>query len=555
MSARCAGGPGKPVLLLKQRPGVVDPACVKARFLINSCSTLRAACVAAALLAPGDLLRSETPARPVSAEAIEAQLAVIPLADLDSRIALAESAAAHGHLESADRILRQVLAIEPGHDIAYSRLHAVAAKLPLKMESTVYRHARNLLPPRFIKTETRRFVVLSDADAHWTQTQIERVERAHHQFMRLSNRLGLTPLPLQHKLVCVLFGRQEDYIKFAGEQDGVTDKWIAGYYSPRHDWIVFYDIRSNTDVKNASAKLERMEHDLGTWMVRAQRAEHLGQDETAEAMRDALCRYHQHFAVEKQKLADFTERAAIATTVHEAIHHLMFHSRIQLRTVEYPLWISEGMATAFETDMPNAAFGPDHEFKPRRDEFVRLFKDDKLIPLRDLVTLTAMPNAEKDTISALYHGSYALVTWMCRFRADELRRYYNAMQREQSGRSTPERHLAMFESIFGDIDRLERAWIRHELNRPELSQLSLPWHRRIASDEELVAVADTPGLEQLRLAGLPIYASLFATPFAVAPTDATSTASADRMAPSAASAAAGTVTISAAPSSEEEAPN
>ena len=509
---------------------------------------LKSACLVLAVLLPTPLVGKEPPVGQMSAAEIDARLGAIPLADFDSRITLADWCSANGQLESANRILRQVLDIEPGHVVALAKLNDVAAKLPLQFESPVYRAARNLLPPRFAKTETKRFVVLSDADANWTRTQIERIERAHHQFMRFANRLDLAPLPLEHKLVCVLFARQDDYLKFAGEQDNVKDAWIAGYYSPRHDWIVFYDIRSNSDVKKASAKLDRMERDFSSWALGAVGATNPHDEPEVGALHDAVCRYHQHFAVEKQKLADFTERAVIATTVHEAIHHLMFHTRVQLRTVEYPLWISEGMATAFETDSPNQAFGPDHDFKPRRNEFVRLVREDKLLPLQELVTLTAMPNADPDTISAVYHGSYALVTWMCRHRQSELRKYFNTMQREPTGRSTRERHLVIFESIFGEVERVERAWMRHELNRPELSA-TLQWHRRLTAGNELVLLAEPLGLEQLRLAGLPIYNELLA-PFAVATSaEVEAVASAGRLEPSADSATPGSVTISATPGS------
>lgn len=509
----------------------------------------RAVCIAAAVLLPTDVLQSDAPDELVRAADVDAKLAALPAGDFDARVELAQWAAAHGQPAPADRILRQVLAIDPENVRAYGALIDIASKIPLRVESPVFRAARNLLPPRFVVTETKRYVVLSDADPNWTRTQIERIERAHHQFMRLANRLDLRPLPLQHKLVCVLFSRQDDYAEFARAQDNVTAGWVAGYYSPRHDWIVFYDINSNEDVKHASAKLDRMQDDLTSWMVRAERAEHLGQTAAAEAMRSALFRYHQHFAVEKKKLTDFTERASIATTVHEAVHHLMFHSHVQLRTVEYPLWISEGMATAFETDQPNAAFGPDHEFKPRRDEFIRLLKEDKLIPLRELVTLTAMPNADPDTISAVYHGSYALVTWMCRFRAAEVRDYFERMRREPPGKSTPQRHLEIFQQVFGDVDRLERAWIRYELNRPEFAA-AVPWHRRLAAADPLIALADPPGMEQLAFAGVPIYNGLIGQQLALAAAVTSADESADLRA-SADSAAPGNVTISAARSSTD----
>ena len=118
---------------------------------------------------------------------------------------------------------------------------------------------------------------------------------------------------------------------------------------------------------------------------------------------------------------DLADDRATGTTVHEAIHQLMFHTGVQTPHIEYPLWICEGLATAFETDDPDAAFGPDHEYAPRRDRFDLLLGADQLIELRQLVTYARMPDDSDETVQALYHQSYALVTWMSRFRRDELR--------------------------------------------------------------------------------------------------------------------------------------
>ncbi len=145
-----------------------------------------------------------------------------------------------------------------------------------------------------------------------------------------------------------------------------------------------------------------------------------------------------------------------------AIHQLAFHTRIQSAQIQNPLWISEGLATAFETDRPKASFGPDREYAMRREQFGLLLADDRMIPLRELVTYTEMPNDQDDTIAGVYHQSYALVTWMSRFRCGDLREYLERLRREPPGRPTPERHLEIFEGAFGDIDRLERVWTRYE---------------------------------------------------------------------------------------------
>lgn len=299
----------------------------------------------------------------------------------------------------------------------------------LSAESQPYEDARKLLPGRFIDYETKRFVVLSDAGPGWTRRQTELLERTYHQYLRYTRRLGMRPEPLRHKLVCVLFEKHEDYKDFARAHDNVTADWISGYYSPKHDRVVFYNIEANPDVV-------------------------LDTDADEDGDRHVVARF----------TAEDYAKAAIATTVHEAIHQLSFHTRLQSPHIQNPLWISEGLATSFETDAPGAAFGPDREYDLRRSQFESLLERGRLIPLRDLVTYTQMPNNDDDTIAAVYHESYALVTWMSRYRREQLAEYLQAMLDEPGGRPTPQRHLQIFESVFGDVDQLERTWERYERN-------------------------------------------------------------------------------------------
>ncbi|MHC4220152.1 MAG: DUF1570 domain-containing protein, partial [Planctomycetota bacterium] len=232
---------------------------------------------------------------------------------------------------------------------SYAALQTLLGVRPdrrLKTESDVYRRTQKLLPDRFGQYETRRFIVLSDAKPGWTRQQSQLLERTYHQFHRYTRRIGIEPRPLRHKLVCVLFQEYDDYRQFAKAHDDVTSDWISGYYSPRHDRIVFYNIETNPDYA-------RVRGADGPW---------------AEA------------AVARGRLSEEFDAASIATTVHEAIHQLTFHTRIQSAQIQNPLWISEGLATAFETDRPDEAFGPDHEYSMRRDQFDRLLADGDLIP-------------------------------------------------------------------------------------------------------------------------------------------------------------------------------
>ena len=307
-------------------------------------------------------------------------------------------------------------------------LLGVGGERKLSSRSDIYRRTRKLLPDRFAEFETRRFVVLSDGKPGWSRQQGQLLERTYHQFHRYTRRIGIEPQPLRYKLVCVLFQEYDDYRQFAKSHDDVTADWISGYYSPKHDRIVFYNIETNPDY---------------AWARPAQ-------DQRSE------------LAIARGRLNEEYEAAAVATTIHEAIHQLTFHTKVQSAQIQNPLWISEGLATAFETDKPGETFGPDREYPARREQFKRLLDDGDVIPLRELVTYTQRPNNQDETIAAVYHESYALVTWLSRFRAAELRKYLESLRNEPPGRPSAKRHLQLFEKAFGDVDRLDRAWQRYE---------------------------------------------------------------------------------------------
>jgi hypothetical protein len=307
-----------------------------------------------------------------------------------------------------------------------------AAPQRLSLDSEPYRVARGLLPDRFLVSETKRFVVISDAPLGWARRQADLLDKTHAQFQRFTRRLGIEPEPLRHKLVCVLFQEYDDYRAFARANDGVTADWISGYYSPQHDRIVFYNIETNPDFARASGG---------------------GGAPPGQLLAGA------------RRLTDDYLKAATATVVHEAVHQLAFHTGVQSPHIENPLWLSEGLATAFETDDAEHAFGPDRGYGAREEQFRKILREGGLIPLKDLVTWARMPDSDDKTIAAVYHESYALVSWLSRHRRGHLRVFMESLRAEPSGRPTPQRHLQLFEKAFGDVNKLEQTWLRYERSR------------------------------------------------------------------------------------------
>ena len=118
----------------------------------------------------------------------------------------------------------------------------------LQSNSDMYQQTRELLPQRFLDYETRRFIVISDAAPGWSRQQAALLERTYHQFNRFARRLDVKPLPLRHKLVCVLFRNRKEFNAFAAAHDHLNlHSWNLGYYSQRNDRIVLFDGTSEKD--------------------------------------------------------------------------------------------------------------------------------------------------------------------------------------------------------------------------------------------------------------------------------------------------------------------
>jgi len=421
-------------------------------------------------IAPGrTVLAGEPPADPPAAgrdalrETYIQRFLDLPAGDDEAAMELAAWAIEEGLLDEADDVYRMILDDDPDHEGAYHELWHLSRARPRPKESKPYEVARAALGESFVEYETTRYVVLSDADPKWVRVQAERLERTYDRFIRFANGLGLRAQPLRHKLVAVVFGQQRDFAAF-GRKDGNTRTGrIAGYYSPVEDRLVFYHVESEQNVAAARADLETMYAEADATRQASRRARNTGRREEGREMQRELDAQLEHLSEQERRLNDFARERSIAVTVHEAIHQLMFHTSVQARHVHHPAWLTEGLATAFETDAPRSPFGPGEEFAPRREGFWNLLDNDRLMPLRALVRVDQGGlSRNPGHVAAVYLQGYALVTWMSRYRRAELRDYLRKLNAAGSGAIPPDRHEALFEEVFGDIDRLEEAWLRHE---------------------------------------------------------------------------------------------
>lgn len=359
-------------------------------------------------------------------------------------------------------------------------------KVALQADESAIAATRLRLPNEgrdFLRTETRAFVVLSDAPTSWTRRQAEVLERARHQFDRFTARLRTRDEdqalvhPLASKLVCVLFQNHDDFRAFAAREDQVQALWVAGYYSARANRVVFYNDETSADYQQARATIEANEEKLRTWQAQAESARKHGPSEKAVMLERAVAEAETTVKAQRQRLERQSVSFGTSKTIHEAIHLLAFNTGLQRRDASYPFWVSEGLATTFEASDTDGSFGPGREGSKSnlsmwRDRAAQLktradageLEWEPMSTWIDRVAhhggLGGQPEIDPERAALGVEASYAraamLFDWLVRYRRAELSKYLVDLVARPIMNPRPGEHAQRFIEHFGDPDSIER---------------------------------------------------------------------------------------------------
>lgn len=309
-------------------------------------------------------------------------------------------------------------------------------------------------------TRTDRFLIVSDADHQWTQNKAAMLQRAAHQFGRFADRIGFQLTPTEEPLVCVFINDHERYTRFARSHDGVEAGWVAGYYASLSNRIVFYNDETGPMVEAAGERLKEYDALVSQAKSMAADARQERRIEVAATLEKRAADLTSRVRTERERVAATTRVNAQAKAVHEAVHLLAFNWGLQARDRQYPFWLTEGLATNFETERPSNAFGPDHDFEPRRRDFDAIKRDGRLLPLETLVQMLNVPGDDGPTADVMYAQSWSLFRYLFRYERAALGEFFRDFLREPAGRLGTRRQLELFRARFGDIAALERAWLK-----------------------------------------------------------------------------------------------
>jgi hypothetical protein len=379
------------------------------------------------------------------------------------RLAAGQRAQERGEFAEADAAYRAAWADAATRDRAAGALTALH-RIPtfvLPVDEPGVAETRRLLGSTFQRYDTPHFVIFSDCTSDWSNGRGDLLERSRTQFFRIAERLGLPAAPHRTKLVCVLFADHRQYQAFARAHDGLEAGWVAGYYATLSNRIVFYNDATSPVYEAFRGRLAEFERRMREARTKAEEADRLEQKDLATRLHASADDLTRQLERERSRLGERTAAHSTAKTVHEAIHLLSFNCGVQLPDRDYPFWVSEGLATAFETERPSDPFGPDRSVGgPRRDRYDELRLAGRLAPINDLLSISEVPDWDADTADAMYAQSYTLFSYLYRHDPGTMGGYLRALSAERPGRLTPQRQVDLFTQWFGDPDEVARRMAR-----------------------------------------------------------------------------------------------
>ncbi len=316
--------------------------------------------------------------------------------------------------------------------------------------------ARDFHHPFHVR-QGRNFIEIYDTTPLFASQRMTYLQEAHASFYDYFNLRLIHARPLPHRLLVLLFKQRKNFLSYARNVDHADMAWAAGYYSQRTNRVAFYDDSTGRSAM-AVDKLDRQLRKSLRTLARRERsatlnrepdlAAALARQRSATARKLLFINNYAHFAL---------QRINRAKTIHEACHELSFNSGIQKRGVDYPFWLSEGLATSFEeTDSPARIN------RGRLAVFLKARNSHQMIPLKTLISRQPGAHVTIATLSTYYGESWALFYYFYGHDRRSLEKLLLLYRRQIPGRIIPpKRQLAFFQRCFGDhLARLNRRWLR-----------------------------------------------------------------------------------------------
>ena len=284
------------------------------------------------------------------------------------------------------------------------------------------------LPEGFRVHRTANYIICfntSPAFAQWWGALAEKLYRSYYGYWK--NR-GLKLQAPEFPLVSIVFRSQADYLDFCQEELGARSGQFIGHYSQQTNRVCTFDLT--------------------------------GIDRLLEQRHPATTLSHV-----SRLLAQPAAERTVATIIHESTHQLAYNSGLQIRYADNPGWVSEGIATYFESPDLATKRGWDGVGMINRFNLFHFHRSAKQQPGLRLSNLISSDEAFQDpeSVRRAYADSWALTYFLLKTRMPQYREYLRRLSEQVPlVSSDPVQRRALFRASFDtDLRELEDEWIRY----------------------------------------------------------------------------------------------
>jgi len=291
----------------------------------------------------------------------------------------------------------------------------------------VLKGLKSLAGTPFRTTATEHFTVIHDVQTDGIAGMGTILESAYQRFYRAFSEAGFEPSRSPYRLVWICLPQQSEFNEYALRAEGMDLSWLDGYYST---------LTNRVAVVQPSVR-------------------------TPETARPVPGEMRITLASKPQSgdvllMSPPERRFDMTRLTHELAHQLAFNSGLQKRGVMYPMWVSEGLATNFES-AESASTGAIPSNLARCKGLAAAYAAEEMIPLRQFVVQTRAPADVRES-RYYYAQAWALFRFLFAERPEHLRKYLSSVAKLPAGRREEATLLSEFVAAFGTPEALEPAW-------------------------------------------------------------------------------------------------
>ncbi len=288
----------------------------------------------------------------------------------------------------------------------------LAAARPPESHRELGRRVLAELPVGFDLHVTKHYVVCFNTSREYAVWCAALFERLHETFLTFWRNAGLDVAPPAHPAIVVIFANRQEYEAFAAGDLGAAADRVVGYYNLLSNRVTTFDLTGS----------ETLAHEPGRGAGKAG----------------------------LEILASPAATGLVSTLVHEATHQLAFNSGMHRRLAPVPVWVSEGIATYFETpDLknPRGWRGIGQVNDTRLDRFLQSQRPGML---QEIVAGDEPFRRADDALDA-YARAWALTSFLVQTRKKQFADYLGVIAAKQPfAADSAEQRVREFEAAFGE---------------------------------------------------------------------------------------------------------